>query len=123
MNGSSPTLRRLVTATVVLAATLPATGTAIAGPHGHHPGSPGAPSVGDPLFPGLGNGGCDVRHYTLNLRYPTADPIQTVQGLAVIEARSTQDLLLASIDFAGDSVGRVLGRRPPGPSPRGTVGS
>ncbi len=106
MNGSSPTLRRLVTATVVLAATLPAAGTALARPH-HHAGSPGAPSIGDPLFPGLGNGGYDVQHVTLNLRYPTAEPLQTVQGVAVIEARATQDLSRFNLDFAGNSVGRV----------------
>jgi len=30
------------------------------------PATPGAPSVGDRLFPGLGNGGYDVEHYTLH---------------------------------------------------------
>jgi len=107
MNGSSPTLRRLVIAAITLLATLPAAGTAVARPH-HHAGSPGAPSIGDPLFPGLGNGGYDVQHVTLNLRYPTAEPIQTVQGLAVIEARATQNLSRFNLDFAGDSVGRVF---------------
>ena len=33
--------------------------------------SPG-PGIGDPLFPTLGNGGYDAKHYTLALRYPTA---------------------------------------------------
>jgi aminopeptidase N len=112
MNGSSPTLRRLVIAAITLLATLPAAATAVARPH-HHVGSPGAPSIGDPLFPGLGNGGYDTRHVTLNLRYPTAAPLQTVQGFAVITARATQDLSQFNLDFAGDSVGRVSvnGRR------------
>ena len=30
---------------------------------------PGSETAGDVLFPGLGNGGYDVRHYTLDLRY------------------------------------------------------
>src|SRR4051794_2984243 len=106
MNGSSPLLRRLAIAAITLLATLPAAATAVAHPH-HHPGSPGAPSIGDPLFPGLGNGGYDVRHVTLNLRYPTAAPLQTVQGSVVIDARATQDLSRFNLDFAGDSVGGV----------------
>ncbi|MGW0549737.1 M1 family metallopeptidase [Streptomyces altiplanensis] len=32
-------------------------------------GEPGAPGVRDPYFPGLGNGGYDVEHYTLTLDY------------------------------------------------------
>ena len=99
-------LRRIVIVPIVLLATLPAAATAVAAQH--HSASPGAPSIGDPLFPGLGNGGYDAQHYTLNLRYPTAEPHQTVQGLAIIEARATQDLSRFNLDFAGDSVGRVF---------------
>jgi aminopeptidase N len=105
MNGSSP-LRRPVIVAIALLASLLFAGTALARPH-DHAGSPGAPSIGDPLFPGLGNGGYDLRHVTLNLRYPTAEPLQTVQGLAEIEARATQDLSRFNLDFAGDSIGRV----------------
>ena len=32
-------------------------------------GEPGAPGVGDPYYPGLGNGGFDVEHYTLDLTW------------------------------------------------------
>ena len=32
---------------------------------------PGAPGIGDSLYPGFGNGGYDVQHYTLDL---TVDP-------------------------------------------------
>ncbi|MEA2135158.1 MAG: hypothetical protein QOC68_3067, partial [Solirubrobacteraceae bacterium] len=88
MNGLPSTLRRLAILSIALLATLASAATAVADPH--HSGSPGAPSIGDPLFPGLGNGGYDVQHYTLNLRYPTAEPLQTIQGLAVIDARATQ---------------------------------
>ena len=98
-------LRRALIISIALLATLLSGGTAAA--ESRHSGSPGAPTIGDPLFPGLGNGGYDVQHYTLNLRYPTADPHQTVQGLAVIDARATQDLSRFNLDFAGDSIGRV----------------
>ena len=73
MSHSSPKLRRLVAAAIAVpVAFAAAAGPAAAEPH-HHAGSPGAASVGDPLFPGLGNGGYDVQHTTLNLRYPIAD--------------------------------------------------
>src|SRR6185295_18003241 len=98
--------RRLVIAAIVVSASLAVTGTAAAEPH--LTGHPGAASIGDPLFPGLGNGGYDVQHTMLNLRYPTGEPLQTVEGLAVIEARATQNLSRFNLDFAGDSVGRVL---------------
>ena len=32
--------------------------------------SPGAADVGDPYFPGMGNGGYDVHHYDLGLAWP-----------------------------------------------------
>ena len=53
--------------------------------------SPGAPGIGDPLFPGLGNGGYDVQHYDVDVRYATAltDP---VEGNVTILARATQAL-------------------------------
>ena len=30
---------------------------------------PGAPGIGDPLFPSLGNGGYDVTHYSIGMTY------------------------------------------------------
>jgi aminopeptidase N len=106
MSHSSSKLRRLVVVAIALPVAFAAAGPALADPH-HESGSPGASSIQDPLFPGLGNGGYDVQHTTLNLRYPTAAPIQTVEGLAVIEARATQALSRFNLDFGGDSVGRV----------------
>src|SRR6185295_9310274 len=41
---------------------------------------PGAPGIGDPLFPTLGNGGYEVVHYQLDLRYETAAPTQPIDG-------------------------------------------
>ena len=34
--------------------------------------TPGAQSLGDSLFPTIGNGGYDVRHYDLDLDYAVA---------------------------------------------------
>jgi aminopeptidase N len=69
--------------------------------------SPGAPGIGDPLFPTLGNGGYLVEHYDLRLRYETADPLQQLDGTVRIIARATQSLSQLDLDFSGDSVGEV----------------
>ncbi|HWO17627.1 MAG TPA: M1 family metallopeptidase [Kofleriaceae bacterium] len=69
--------------------------------------SPGAPGIGDILYPGLGNGGYDVDHYDLALRYETASPSQAIEGTVTIWARATQSLSQLNLDFAGDAVGGV----------------
>jgi aminopeptidase N len=68
---------------------------------------PGAPGIGDPLFPTLGNGGYEVVHYQLDLRYETAAPTQPIDGTARIFARATQALSQLDLDFSGASVGEV----------------
>jgi hypothetical protein len=75
--------------------------------HHHDAPSPDASEIGDPLFPGLGNGGYDAIHYSLALRYPTADAQQTVSGRVTMFARATQALSRFDLDFAGDSVDAV----------------
>src|SRR4051812_3644055 len=69
--------------------------------------APGAPGVQDRLFPNLGNGGYDVQHYDLDLRYATAAPSQGIDGTVTIAAIATQSLSSFDLDFAGDSVGSV----------------
>ena len=66
--------------------------------------SPGAAGIGDPLFPQLGNGGYDVQHYDLNLRYATSAPSQPIDGTVTILAKATQDLSRFDLDFAGGAV-------------------
>jgi aminopeptidase N len=68
--------------------------------------SAGAVGIGDVLFPTLGNGGYDARHYSMALRYPTAAQ-QTVDGRITMFARATQSLSRFNLDFAGDSVESV----------------
>ena len=70
-------------------------------------GEPGAPGIGDPYYPLDGNGGYDVEHYDLDLRYETSAPSQAIDGEATITARATQALSSLNLDFAGDSVGSV----------------
>src|SRR3954452_9854723 len=49
-------------------------------------------SVGDPLFPGLGNGGYDVQAYDVHVTYPAKDPGQAITLAVTIRAGATQRL-------------------------------
>src|SRR3954452_17316655 len=69
--------------------------------------SPGAPGLGDRLYPTLGNGGYDEQHYDLDLRYATDAPSQPIDGTVKIIAVATQSLSRFDLDFAGDSVGSI----------------
>ena len=69
--------------------------------------SPGAAGLGDRLNLGIGNGGYDVQHYDLDIRYATSAPSQSIEGTATILARATQSLSRFNLDFAGASVGSV----------------
>lgn len=69
--------------------------------------------MGDYLFPGLGNGGYDARHYTVRLRYPAGSPAQQVRGTVTMDVVASQDLSSLNLDFAGDAVTSVrVDRRP-----------
>ncbi|MFK3979636.1 M1 family metallopeptidase [Micromonospora sp. NPDC050397] len=63
--------------------------------------APGAPGLGDRLFPLLGNGGYDVQDYELRLTYPEKDPAHSVSGDVRIAAVATQKLSRFNLDFAG----------------------
>nr|WP_232075881.1 M1 family metallopeptidase [Phytohabitans suffuscus] len=66
---------------------------------------PGEEGLGDPYFPTYGNGGYDVRHYKLVVKYdPSTDELT---GTATITAAATQDLSSFNLDFVGLSVGSV----------------
>lgn len=72
--------------------------------------APGAPGIGDPYYPAYGNGGYDVSHYDLRLKYqPETDRLE---GTAALLARTTQDLSRFDLDFLLDvSEVRVNGAR------------
>jgi aminopeptidase N len=86
---------------------LTATALIAAAPAAAAPPSPGAPGLGDRLFPQLGNGGYDALHYDLDLRYETAAPAQSIDGDVTILARSKQALSSFNLDFGGESLGSV----------------
>ena len=75
-------------------------------------GTPGAPGVGDPYFPGLGNGGYDVEHYTLELTWQPDGA--HIDGVTTIEATATQDLSRFNLDLAGLTVSSVTVDAAPG---------
>lgn len=67
--------------------------------------TPGAAGAGDPYFPLDGNGGYDVEHYLLRVRYePDSDRLT---GLATITARATQALSQFNLDLDGLEVASV----------------
>jgi hypothetical protein len=66
---------------------------------------PGSPGLGDPYFPLDGNGGYDVKHYLLDIRYHPATDV--LQGTATIRARATQDLSRFNLDFVGLTVDSI----------------
>jgi aminopeptidase N len=59
---------------------------------------PGSLDLGDPLAPGYGNGGYDVSHYGITLRYGTTSG--HLVGRTVITARLTENLSRFNLDFA-----------------------
>ena len=61
---------------------------------------PGAPGVGDSLYPNLGNGGYDVQHYTLDLRVNDV-ATSNLDGKTIIDASATQNLSSFNLDFNG----------------------
>ncbi len=60
----------------------------------------GSSGLGDSLYPGFGNGGYDVLHYTLDI---IIDDVTTSNLTAVttIEAKATQELSSFNLDFIG----------------------
>ena len=66
---------------------------------GHEPFHAGAPGIGDPYFPLAGNGGYDVKHYTLDVSYDPAT--DALDGVATIEATATENLSSFNLDFHG----------------------
>ncbi|MBL1086665.1 M1 family metallopeptidase [Streptomyces actinomycinicus] len=73
--------------------------------------APGAPGIGDPYFPRLGNGGFDVRHYDLDVAY---DPgTGRLDGRTTLTARATRTLSSFDLDLQRLEITRIVvdGRR------------
>src|SRR4051794_24225759 len=96
-------------AAVVLAAGLVVSsvasgGGAVADPTLGTPATPGSPDSGDSLFPHQGNGGYDVQHYAIALRWR---PAGSLTATVRIRAVATQALSAFNLDFRGLTVDRV----------------
>jgi aminopeptidase N len=90
-------LRSRMSRALVLGGVMACLAAGAAAPAQASTGTPGAPGVGDPYFPLLGNGGYDVRHYDLSFSYDPAT--DRLDGTAVIEARARQDLSRFDLDL------------------------
>jgi aminopeptidase N len=76
--------------------------TTVATSRSYHAGSAG---IGDPYVPTYGNGGYDVGHYLVKVRYEPATDRLT--GDVTLSARATEDLSSMDLDFAGLTVRSV----------------
>jgi len=86
------------TAAIVAAVQLPIAAPAAAAP------APGAPTIGDTLFTGIGNGGYDVTHYDVAIAY---NDDKTIAATTTISATATQELSSFSLDLEGLTVDAV----------------
>ena len=59
--------------------------------------TPGAPGIGDPYFPTDGNGGYDVRHYAVDVRYTIATG--ELAGTTTVTAHADHDLSRFNLDL------------------------
>jgi aminopeptidase N len=81
-------------------------GTPDTAPSPSDPFTAGARTVGDRLFPAIGNGGYEVRHYDLALAY---DPVtDLLQGTATIDATALKNLSEFSLDLHAMPASSVL---------------
>ncbi len=63
----------------------------------------GADSIGDPIFPSLGNGGYDVLHYEILLDATGPE----LQAVATLDVLATQNLSSLNVDLVGMSVDEI----------------
>lgn len=61
--------------------------------------TPGAPGAGDPYFPDMGNGGYQVFHYDIALKYEPST--KAIAATSTVTARATQNLSRFDLDFQG----------------------
>lgn len=66
---------------------------------------PGSAGLGDPYFPQAGNGGYDVGHYTIRLRF--TPKTRHLSATTTITATATENLSRFDLDFSGPKIGKV----------------
>ncbi|MGB3013645.1 MAG: M1 family metallopeptidase [Candidatus Nanopelagicales bacterium] len=96
----------IVVTAALMVATVPASASALASSDGKGKPTVGKRTLGDPLFPQIGNGGYDVDHYRIYLNY---DPTDNVFKSAKTTIRATADRKLKrfSLDFQDLDVSSV----------------
>ena len=95
-NGGTNRVRHMLVAATAALAVLGSGTPAQAAPQP----TAGSPGLGDSYFPDYGNGGYDVSHYDIRLRYDPA--IDKLSGTTTILATATQDLSRFNLDFLLD---------------------
>lgn len=100
---SAPAQRRMALAAVALGAGLFAGSPAAFAA----PPTPGAQSIGDSLFPTLGNGGYDAIAYDFDLTFGT-EPAAPIKSTVTLAATAKQALSSFSLDYAGTGSGGVF---------------
>jgi aminopeptidase N len=91
-------VRRALVAVITLLAVTLAGGPASAAVRPLSDPVAGSPGIGDDYYPDYGNGGYDVSHYDVRLRY--APDTDRLTGTTTILARATEDLSQFDLDFA-----------------------
>ncbi|WP_420492958.1 M1 family metallopeptidase [Kitasatospora camelliae] len=95
---------------MITAAAAAATLLLLADPAAAAAPTPGAAGAGDAYYPTYGNGGYDVSHYDIRLRYqPETDQLQ---GTTTILATATENLSRFNLDFALDVDEVLVNGRP-----------
>jgi aminopeptidase N len=91
---------RMLTARVAAGGLATIAALAVAAPAASAQGfTPGSDGLGDPYFPQAGNGGYDVRHYSLDLDYQRAGNLLDAE--VTILAKATQNLSSFNLDLRG----------------------
>jgi aminopeptidase N len=96
-----PSVRAAAGAFAVAAALVAAAPAAATG----NPFVAGSPGLGDPFFPFAGNGGYDVKHYSLEIDYVRAT--NNMDAEAEIDARATQNLSSFNLDLRGFEISEI----------------
>jgi aminopeptidase N len=78
--------------------------------------TPGAAGGGDPFYPSAGNGGYDVRDYSVKLDYEPQN--EQLAGDVTIEARATQNLSSFNLDLRGFKISSLTVNGTPAPFSR-----
>ncbi|MFD7295860.1 M1 family metallopeptidase [Streptomyces sp. NPDC059897] len=101
----TPRRRTRLALAAAITATAALTGPAAVSRAATDAATPGAPGLGDPMFPLDGNGGYTVCHYTLDFDWQA--PRTPFAAATTIKATATQGLSRFNLDFAGNELRSV----------------